>query len=52
MSNAWQPVKIGELLTRSEETAVPLPDTEYREITVRLWGKGVTEMDPEFRTVI
>lgn len=43
MSKAWPTVKLGELLTRSEETTDPLPDTEYREITVRLWGKGVVE---------
>ncbi len=31
------------MLRRSGETLVPEPDAEYREITVRLWGKGVVE---------
>lgn len=41
--SAWQRVRLAELLRRSSETVDPLPDTEYREITVRLWGKGVVE---------
>jgi type I restriction enzyme S subunit len=32
---------LGELLTRSEHTIPLQPDLDYREITVRLWGKGV-----------
>jgi type I restriction enzyme, S subunit len=36
-------VRLGELLRRSDETVAPTPDIEYREITVRLWGKGVVE---------
>jgi type I restriction enzyme S subunit len=41
MSNQWPKVRLGEVLTRSEETIALQPDNEYREITVRLWGKGV-----------
>jgi type I restriction enzyme S subunit len=42
MSNTWPQVPLGEILTRSEEwTNINLTDT-YREITVRLWGKGVS----------
>jgi type I restriction enzyme S subunit len=41
MSNQWPKVRLGEVLTRSEETIALQPDKEYREITVRLWGKGV-----------
>ena len=43
MSKAWPKVRLGEVLKRSEETVAPLVDAEYREITIRLWGKGVAE---------
>ena len=39
----WPKVRLGEVLKRSEETILPSVDAEYREITVRLWGKGVIE---------
>jgi type I restriction enzyme, S subunit len=35
--------KLGDLLIRSTEAAQPVADTEYKEITIRLWGKGVIE---------
>lgn len=41
MSVKWPMVKLGEVLTRSEETIALRPDVEYRELTVKLWGKGV-----------
>lgn len=41
--SGWPRVTLGEVLCRSNETIDPLPDAEYREITVRLWGKGVIE---------
>lgn len=37
----WLTVRLGEVLRRSEETITILPDAEYREVTVKLWGKGV-----------
>jgi type I restriction enzyme, S subunit len=37
----WQKVKLGSLLERSDETLELQANTEYREITVRMWGKGV-----------
>ncbi len=37
----WPMVRLGEVLRRSEETIELQPDAEYRQITVRLWGKGV-----------
>lgn len=43
MSRHWPKVRLGEVLRRSEEMAVLQADTEYSEITVRLWGKGVIE---------
>jgi len=39
----WPVVKLGEVLARSDEIAKPQATTEYNEITVRLWGKGVVE---------
>jgi type I restriction enzyme S subunit len=41
MSKNWPAVKLGDLLRRSEETIELHPDAEYREVTVKLWGKGV-----------
>src|SRR4051794_11116311 len=43
MTQAWLQYKLGDLLTRSGEAAQPAADTEYKEITIRLWGKGVLE---------
>lgn len=43
MSKPWSRVKLGNVLKRSEETAQIAADAEYKEITVRLWGKGVIE---------
>lgn len=43
MSKPWPRVKLGDVLKRSDETAQPAVDTEYKEITIRLWGKGVIE---------
>lgn len=39
----WPKVRLGEVLRRSEETIEPQADVEYREITLRMWGKGVIE---------
>jgi len=39
--NNWQTTSLGELLSRSTETAEIQPDESYKEITVKLWGKGV-----------
>ncbi|MHB1174823.1 MAG: restriction endonuclease subunit S domain-containing protein [Sulfuriferula sp.] len=43
MSKPWPRVKLGEVLTRSGETAQPAVNAKYKEITIRLWGKGVVE---------
>lgn len=41
MKRSWPTVQLGEVLKRTAETVTIAPDAEYREITVRLWGKGV-----------
>ena len=40
MSN-WATFTLGQLLQRSEESALLRPDDHYNEVTIRLWGKGV-----------
>src|SRR5207249_1437593 len=42
MSNSWPQVPLGEVLTKSEDWTDINPTDTYREITVRLWGKGIT----------
>lgn len=37
----WPQVPLGELLSRADSPADLAPDTEYHEVTIRLWGKGV-----------
>src|SRR5438132_11990738 len=41
MSRPWPAVQLGEVLARSGEIGTILPSAKYREITVKLWGKGV-----------
>lgn len=43
MTETWPKVRLGDVLRRSEEVVTPDALTEYKEITVRLWGKGVVE---------
>jgi len=42
MNNGWKLTKLGEILTKSDESIELRPDEIYRQVTVRLWGKGVT----------
>jgi type I restriction enzyme, S subunit len=42
MSANWPQVPLGEVLRKSEEWIAIDPDAKYSEVTVRLWGKGVT----------
>ena len=37
----WPKIALGEVLCRSNEPAVCVPESEYDEVTIRLWGKGV-----------
>lgn len=41
MNQNWQKVPLGKTLTKSEEWITLEPDKRYKEVTVRLWGKGV-----------
>ena len=41
MSMNWPKVRLGDLLRRSDEVIDLQPDVEYRQITLKLWGKGV-----------
>lgn len=43
MKNGWRRHKLADLLIRAGEAAHPAADAEYKEITIRLWGKGVIE---------
>ncbi|NMM77668.1 restriction endonuclease subunit S [Acidovorax sp. SRB_24] len=43
MKGRWRRHKLADLLIRSGEAAQPAADTEYKEVTIRLWGKGVIE---------
>ena len=42
MSKPWPTVLLGEVLTKSDEWIELKLDETYRQVTVRLWGKGVT----------
>ncbi|RHZ90950.1 restriction endonuclease subunit S [Cereibacter sphaeroides] len=36
------PLRVGDFLRRSDDWIEPLPDERYKQITARLWGKGLT----------
>ena len=37
----WPKVRLGEILTKKAEWIDLDPDTNYRQVTVRMWGEGV-----------
>lgn len=39
----WQKVKLRDVLRRTTTSMTPVPDMEYREVTVRMSGRGVVE---------
>jgi len=41
MSSTWPLVALGEVLRKSEESVPIDPNATYREVTIKLWGKGV-----------
>lgn len=43
MTGRFPMVPLGKVLTKSEEWIALKPDERYREVTVRLWGKGVVQ---------
>ncbi len=43
MSKSWPRVPLGEILSKSDEWIDIEPDERYKEVTVRLWGKGVVQ---------
>lgn len=43
MSKSWPMVTLGEVLRKSEESVPLAPNTTYREVTIKLWGKGVVQ---------
>jgi type I restriction enzyme S subunit len=43
MNKPFPLVPLGEVLTRSDEIIAVEAEKTYREVTVRLWGKGVTQ---------
>lgn len=42
MTYEWPMVPLGKILAKSNEWIDLKPDKTYQEVTVRLWGKGVT----------
>lgn len=40
--NQWPKISLGEVLHKSEDWIQLHPNRTYKEVTVRLWGKGVT----------
>ncbi|GJL60171.1 MAG: hypothetical protein NPIRA03_30280 [Nitrospirales bacterium] len=42
MSCNWPKIPLGKVLKKSEEWINLEPDKRYKEVTVRLWGKGVS----------
>lgn len=41
MNKTWSLVKLGDILTKSEELIEIEPDKTYRQVRVRLWGNGL-----------
>lgn len=39
--SSWPEIELKNVLERSTETVEIRPDMEYREVTARLWGKGI-----------
>jgi type I restriction enzyme S subunit len=39
--NAWPKVALGNLMRRSDEPAIIDAASEYHEVTIKLWGKGI-----------
>ncbi len=46
MSRPWPLVPLGEVATSIERAEIPVPGKTYRQIGVRLWGRGAYEREP------
>lgn len=40
-SNKWPKVALGDVLIRTSDTIELAPEKLYKEVTIRLWGKGI-----------
>ncbi len=38
----WSTLRLGEILKKADSWIAIDPETEYKEVTVRLWGQGVS----------
>jgi len=45
MSKSWDLVSLAKVLKKSEDLIEIDPTTLYKQVTVKLWGKGVTQRD-------
>jgi type I restriction enzyme, S subunit len=45
MGNNWKNVKIGSVASPVERAEAPIPGNTYRQIGVRLWGRGAYERE-------
>jgi len=60
VSKSWSLVALGDVLKKSEESVSIDPNAHYREVTIKLWGKGVvlrreasgTEMAASRRAIV
>lgn len=48
----WSSIRIGDILVKSDSWVSISPDEQYKEITVRLWGKGVSHRGKKFGSEI
>ena len=41
MKETWETVRLGDMLVKADDWIELEPNTQYKEVTVRLWGRGV-----------
>ena len=47
MSKNWDLVPLNELLIKSEEWIEIKPTEKYKQVTVKIWGKGVVQRNAQ-----
>lgn len=52
MNKNWELVSLGKLLTKSEEWIEIKPTERYKQVTVKIWGKGVVQRNEVLGTEI